>query len=322
MGHHFNLSKVVLAEPRKSFREEIEAVLRGMGFYDIVSTGNLSAAQEALENDNISLLIADTSLPEGDINDTVKDIRLSKLGGNPFVVCLTMISDPSEEKTAGVINSGVDDLVAKPFPATQIRDRILMLANARPMFVVTSTYIGPSRRDPNRDKETDDLFRVPNPLISSVGMQNYKNALNIIKEHRVVRDGLKIQEISSKVVERLRSGVPVTDLGRDIDWLNETADDLDGRLKDSIQKPIRSMIMTLKNLTAMITNSGEATEDDILTLEQLSRNIASRFDKKRLAFSINEYRSKTKKELEEEKQAEEDAESQPAGGGFFKPYGL
>ena len=48
-----------------------------------------------LREQSISLFISDTSLPEGDVGETVKNIRMSKLGGNPFVVCLTMITNLS-----------------------------------------------------------------------------------------------------------------------------------------------------------------------------------------------------------------------------------
>ncbi len=289
MANHFNLAKVVLAEPSAKFRKKIEEILKGMGFFDISSTGNLAAAEDILREKNISLFIADTSLPEGDVNETVANIRMSKLGGNPFVVCMTMTTDKSEEETAKVINSGVDDIALKPFHPNQIQDRINMLAYQRPRFVVTSDYIGPSRREPDRDKEEDNLFVVPNPLASSISLQNYNNALKIIKEHRIVRDGMKIDEISSKVIERIENGISVTELQKDLDWLNQTADDLDERLKESVNKPIRAMIMTLRNLTAKITAAGYADLEDIDTLEKLGMNIASRFDKKRLAFSIQEY---------------------------------
>lgn len=293
MANHFNLAKVVLAEPNGKFRHEIENVLKELGFFDIKSTGNLGAAEQALRDDNIALFIGDTSLPEGDVNQTVKNIRMSKLGGNPFVICLTMITEPSEEKTAMVVNSGVDDVAVKPFRASQIRDRIQMLAHSRPKFVVTSDYIGPSRRDASRDKAEDNLFAVPNPLVSSVGLRNYNNALNIIKEHRIVRDGLKIDEIASKVTKKLAEGVSVDKVLKDLEWLNTTADELDGRLKESVNKPIRAMIMTLRNLTNIISKAQDIDESDIETLKKLGINIAARFDKKRLAFSIDEYERQT-----------------------------
>ncbi|NQU58641.1 MAG: response regulator [Rhodospirillales bacterium] len=293
MANHFNLAKVVLAEPREKFRKEIEDVLKSMGFIDITSTGNLSAAEEVLQEKNISLFIADTSLPEGDLNETVKKIRMSKLGGNPFVVCLTMIADPSEERTQEVVNSGVDDIALKPFPVTQIRDRIAMLAHSRPRFIVASDYIGPSRREADHDKEEDNLFVVPNPLASSISLHNYNCALKIIKEHRIVRDGLKINELSSKVIGKIGEGISVSELKKELEWLNRTADDLDERLKESVNKPVRAMIMTLRNLTAKITTAGIADAGDIDTLEKLGFNISSRFDKKRLAFSIEEHEIQT-----------------------------
>jgi len=311
LANHFHLAKVVLAEPRAGFRKEIEDVLKGMGFFDITSTGNLSAAEEALSEKNVALFIADTALPEGDVNETVKNIRMSKLGGNPFVVCLTMLTDPTDERSQEVIGSGVDDLALKPFPASQIRDRITMLAHSRPRFVVTSDYIGPSRRDPNRDKEEDNLFVVPNPLASSVSLLNYNNALKIIKEHRIVRDGLKINEISKKVTDKMGQGIALADLKSDMEWLNRTADDLDGRLKDSVNKPIRAMIMTLRDLTQRITRAGFADAQDVAILEKLGINISSRFDKKRLAFSIEEYEPQFEKKQPSDADIEKNFQSIP-----------
>jgi DNA-binding response OmpR family regulator len=293
LANHYHHIKAVLAEPSALFRREIEAILKGMGFLNITSTGNLAAAEDVLRQENIALFIADTSLPEGNISETIRNIRLSKLGENPFVVCMTMISDPSEDKTREVENSGVDDIVVKPFQASQIRDRIAMLAHSRPRFVVTSDYIGPSRRSPERDKQEDDLFIVPNPLTSSISARNYNNSLKIIKEHRIVRDGLKINELTSMVSEKLLQGIDIADLKKQLDWLNCTAADLDGRLVESVNKPIRGMIMTLQNLSEKIISAGKADKDDIATLEKLGINIASRFDKKRLAFCIQEFERQT-----------------------------
>lgn len=310
MATHFNLAKVVLAEPNARFRHDIEETLKGMGFFDILSTGNLAAAETALREKNVALFIADTSLPEGDINDTVRNIRMSKLGGNPFVVCVTMITDPSEDKTQEVINSGVDDITLKPFAASQMRDRITMLAHSRPKFVVSSDYIGPSRRPPDRDSVEDNLFVVPNPLVSSVSLSNYNSALKIIKEHRIVRDGLKINEITSKVTKNIADGMIVSDLTKDLEWLNRIADELDGRLKESVNKPIRALTMTLRSLTEKISRSGNATQEDIDTLDKLGINIAARFDKKRLAFSVDEYERQTT--LKQDSNADIEKNFQPA----------
>lgn len=296
MSSHFCQAKVVLAERNAKFREEIEDVLRDMGFYFIEATGNLSTAEKEIKENSISLFIADTSLPEGDVNDTVRRIRLSKLGGNPFVVCITMVTDPSEEKNNAVMNSGTDDIAIKPFNASQIRERIKMLAAYRPSFVVTSSYIGPSRRDTDRDLESDNLFTVPNPLMSSISLKNYNATINIIQEHRVVRDGQKIKEIINNTVSGIDEGMSADDLKKAMEWLNQTAKDLDVRLKDSVNKPIRAMIMTLRDLAAKISENGYADKDDQYFLKQLGLNISTPFGKERLKKVIEENTSESEED--------------------------
>ena len=92
----------------------------------------------------------------------------------------------------------------------------------------------------------------------------------------------------------MADGISVDKILKDLEWLNATADELDGRLKESINKPIRAMIMTLRDLTNLISKGESVDEQDIETLKKLGINIAARFDKKRLAFSIDEYERKTK----------------------------
>jgi hypothetical protein len=62
-----------------------------------------------------------------------------------------------------VVNSGADDLVARPMSTALLGERIKGLVERRKPFVVTSDYIGPDRRrDPGRNSA--ERLEVPNSL--------------------------------------------------------------------------------------------------------------------------------------------------------------
>lgn len=75
---------------------------------------------------------------EGDPVDLVRQVRLYRLGRNPFVPVIMTSWHSDGEFVQRVVDGGVDVLVTKPFAAGQLFARINFLVNARPPFVAAA----------------------------------------------------------------------------------------------------------------------------------------------------------------------------------------
>jgi len=104
-------------------------------------------------------------LPDGDFCQFVYGLRHNAVGENPFLPVLALTAQPTGPLVRRIVDSGSDDLLTKPLSANQLRERITALINARKPFVVTSDYIGPTRRaESAREASTVPLIEVPNVL--------------------------------------------------------------------------------------------------------------------------------------------------------------
>jgi DNA-binding response OmpR family regulator len=109
------------------------------------------------------LLLAEVSGAETEICNVMQSVRQGTLGKNPFMVMIATTWRRDGTIVGKVLNSGADDLVARPFSTSVLGERIRAQVERRKGFVVTSNYIGPDRRrDPNRPGV--ETVSVPNSL--------------------------------------------------------------------------------------------------------------------------------------------------------------
>ncbi len=171
---NFDNVRALLAEPRTHLREDFIRSLSDLGLTDIESTGNLHKVHECLAEGGLDLLICGTILPEGDLHDLIKSVRFGETSTNPFLVIVTLVSNPTAEVLHKMMDCGPDAILIKPFSPEQLNERITSLVHNRKRFAVTSDYVGPERRKGDReDKTGKETIRVPNPLyIKSFGIEN------------------------------------------------------------------------------------------------------------------------------------------------------
>ena len=201
--------RLVLAEPKMDVRRELEQALRDRGFREILATGNMLPIRNAIEDGNVDLLIGDTTLPEGDLSDLIFDMRHGKIGDDPFLVTITLVSNPDNAMVRRVVDSGTDTVLLKPFSADDLVDRVFQLVEARKRFVVTTDYIGPDRRQKRRPGTMDiPQVQVPNPLrdrvFGQVDARRRKRSVDAatarINEQKVERHAYQIKWLVGKVL--------------------------------------------------------------------------------------------------------------------------
>lgn len=289
----FDNIRVVLAEPNANLRKTLKGCLQEHGFRSVLDTGNLSQVVKAVEEGNVDLLIADTSLPEGDINDYVTELRHGKHGENPFLVVITLVDEPTRMAVQGAIDSGTDHVLAKPFQPDDLINQVLELTHQRKRFVVTTDYIGPDRRSRPRSGGIQiPLIDVPNALRQRMTGQMSDGILRRaidaakakINEQKVIRHAYQIGWLLDRVLPGLEAaerGEPVEpELDENIDRLIWVGRDISRRISTTRYAHVAEMCMTLSNMVAGGKDRG-FDGHDIMLMSKMAELIEAAFDPER-----------------------------------------
>jgi DNA-binding response OmpR family regulator len=159
----FETAEVLIYDPVAENRNATRASLHSLGFRKVESTPTISALSQRLRSTPPDLLLAEISGGEQEICPLIQSVRRGELGDNPFIVTLATTWRRDGSIITQAVNSGADDLVARPVSTSVLGERIRLLADRRKGFVVTSDYIGPDRRRAARPGDAQ-CMEVPNPL--------------------------------------------------------------------------------------------------------------------------------------------------------------
>lgn len=284
----FDNIRVVLAEPKTDLRKTLKQCLQGHGFRSVLDTGNLSQVSNAVCEGNVDLLIADTSLPEGDFNRYVSELRHGKHGYNPFLVSITLVSNPSRASVQAAIDSGTDHVLAKPFQPEAMIGHVLELTHRRKRFVVTTDYIGPDRRSGRRPGTMEiPQVEVPNALRQRMTGQMSEGVLRRhvdaakgrINEQKVVRHAFQIGWLLERLLPEIHVTSKSDEFKAHMQRLGWVAEDMSLRIKSTRYAHVASMCMTLKNMVDTATKDFD--EHDIRMLQKIVELITGAFDPER-----------------------------------------
>ncbi len=154
---------ILVADDESFMREITMNALSAGGYREVRSVFRLAQLREVMGSANPDLLIINGEMSDGDAVDFVRQVRLFRIGRNPFIPVIMTSWNSEGAFVRRVVDGGIDVLVTKPFAAGQLFARIEFLAYGRPPFVATSTYIGPDRRKTKRE-DGFTQFDVPNTL--------------------------------------------------------------------------------------------------------------------------------------------------------------
>ncbi|SCA56904.1 hypothetical protein MTBPR1_30274 [Candidatus Terasakiella magnetica] len=158
--------KLVLGESNISTRHAFVSMLRQKGFSDINHAANFTALQNILKSSSVDLLVCDTNLEAGCLSQLISDIRQDKIGKNPFMVIIGLVTKAESGIIRSLVNAGIDDILIKPVSGLNLEKHLHMLAHHRKKFLATENYFGPDRRKDTRADQKSHVgtFVVPNPL--------------------------------------------------------------------------------------------------------------------------------------------------------------
>ena len=166
----FENARAVLFDAQANTLRVLRETLTIIGFRKIAAHQSLDSARLAVADAAPELLILDLDDARAEVCALMRDIRLRRLGSDPFMVVIGTTWDGDKKSVSGVLNSGADDLLLKPLSVDFVQGRLLNQVEKRKPFVATPTYIGPDRRTVRSGQSGEiPLLEVPNALQNSVG---------------------------------------------------------------------------------------------------------------------------------------------------------
>ena len=284
---NFEKIEVLLIDPDGIYRQALFSMLRGMNIRKIRQGATLQEIQQAMLVTEPDLLVSEAELPDGDFCNFVSKLRNHQLGGNPFLPVLALTGEPTRELVKKVIDTGSDDLLTKPLSATQLSERIHTLVEARKPFVVTSDYIGPTRRKSNDRESTIPLLDVPNTLRDKATgqkpdaklQQSIDAAIAEINIQKLERYGVQIVYLANHIVPALLMGQIDDDIRDYIARLDFVAEDTSRRMTGTKYDHISDLCQTLIKVTKDIHAAGDTPSmRDIKLLSPLASAIQGGFE--------------------------------------------
>ena len=159
----YETAETLVYDPVAANRNATRASLHALGFRNVDGAASLDLLADRLRGRSPDLLIAEVAGSEAETCSLIQSVRQGTLGENPFVVVIMTTWRRDGTIVGQVLNSGADDLVARPVSTANLGERVRLLSERRKSFVVTCDYIGPDRRRDPRGSGNECL-EVPNPL--------------------------------------------------------------------------------------------------------------------------------------------------------------
>ena len=221
---------------------------------------------EAIRNGSVDLLICNASLDDKSIVGLVQDLRNERLGSNPFVEVIMLLPLSTREFIVKAIESGVDDVLAKPFSPRQVVDRVDALSRYRKPFIVTTDYSGPDRLNADRaGRQIPPKITAPNLLevMAADGLtrkelkKEIAETARVVAEQKVHRHAYQVGYLVDHLAPLLVSLNGLDDAGPVLDRLAQVCSDMVRRLPDTphgaIDRATRTMaVMATKLKTAPV----------------------------------------------------------------------
>ncbi|MBG03434.1 MAG: hypothetical protein CMM59_05100 [Rhodospirillaceae bacterium] len=138
---------IVYAEPDRSLRNDLRTAIGNTGYRGVRETANIGATDGAIRLSTPDVLIFDSDMEDGKMLSFIKQLRHNKIGKNPFLSAIATCAKPDQKKIERIADCGIDYVMVKPFAPAQLVQRFERIAKARKPFAVSSSYIGPDRRD-------------------------------------------------------------------------------------------------------------------------------------------------------------------------------
>lgn len=159
----YETAHTLIYDPVVANGNSTRSSLHSLGFRNVELAPAFDILENRLRARSPDLVLCEASGAEAELCRLIQRVRQGHLGHNPFIVMIVTTWRRDGTIISQVLNSGADDLVARPISTTVMGERVKALTERRKRFAVTYDYIGPDRRrDPSRPGA--ECIEVPNSL--------------------------------------------------------------------------------------------------------------------------------------------------------------
>jgi len=208
---------VLITDDHQASRELIREVLRVMGMGKITIAKDGKDAYEKYRIYNPDIIITDLDMPVCDGIALTMNIRRSKDSPNKKIPIIMVTDKASPEKIVQARDSGIHELMAKPFSSGDISKKIAHIINSPREFVVAPNYVGPSRRRRINEHELFEEKRSGDPSVEitppdrtlqlKVGLVKSENAPVISEEEAIENNKAHFIPIAQTFADELYKAI-------------------------------------------------------------------------------------------------------------------
>lgn len=137
---------LMVVEDSQVIRRLLRAILRSLGARRVIECEDGDAAIRRLHEDAVDLAIVDIMMRPMDGIEFIRMVRTSKLSPDRYLPIIVLSGYTEMEYVVSARDAGANEVLAKPFTAQALYDRITAIIEKPRPFVMTDSYFGPDRR--------------------------------------------------------------------------------------------------------------------------------------------------------------------------------
>lgn len=309
--------EIYLGDEQGEIRRLLRSALRDLRLDINEDYVECDPLREAVKDGNPDLIIVDAELAGGDACSLVRAVRQDGLGANPFIPIIVTSWESSAERVRELIDSGADGLLLKPVSISAIQNHINLIIHERRPFIVTSSYIGPDRRNDPTHSSSTPRIDVPNTLKAKVKgdpvdwvslNRQITDRVTEINAERLRRNAFELSFLVEMTLSSFDSGLSDAELLSKLVRLQSVTTDTLERLAGSIYEQSTDLCRTLlRVLTSIIEGETRPAQADLQFLKPLTDAVLAGFNPDRSAAemtreiieSIGQYESRQRSRSEE-----------------------
>jgi len=250
-----NLARVAIYDPIRQNLRVTRYALYEIGFREIEAAASLSELRARLDDQPCDLVVIDAE-EGGDVFAFVSALRNGRIGSNPFTVVFLTCWTRDEPTVRRALDSGADDLVARPFSASFLKERVNAAIERRKRFVVTSEYVGPDRRSAPREGAGEPRYLDAPNTLRAAAKGDWKALQACHERIKAVQDevaGEKVRRLAVRIAADLELAEPA-DVAGEIALIKHIREleRLAGQVNAEAASIARALTRTLTDVEAQV----------------------------------------------------------------------
>jgi DNA-binding response OmpR family regulator len=270
-------ASVLLFDPVHVNQRTTRYALFELGFRNIECVSNLKEFREAIVETGPDLIVAESSGTDIDVFKTIRAIRRSELGENPFAVVLLTTWNRDNSHIGKAMSCGADDVILRPFSTVFVEERVRTLVRKRKDFIVTSDYIGPDRRKDTTRSSTATPINVPNFLRATVEGDTHAltEAQKWIEEAQKTVNSERLRRMAMRIVISVEMHLSKTSessetLALDFDDMSRTAREIRAQLLRAKRPEAAEVAEALIEQVAAMSKTVNVVESNLRLVKDLA----------------------------------------------------